>query len=146
MKYRIPTKPYKTAQAMIANEETGEVISLGTVIIETEVENLNTNFYQVSRNIEYSGILEIDFLNYLNIKSTNNKLIYWDDKILAKKFGVCRQTIQRVKKQFERANYIKYQNGVIFLNPKYFWKSSAKTRKKAYEEYCKIEKKKEETT
>ena len=83
-----------------------------------------------------TGILEIDFINYLYFNMSNkNTILFQNDSILAKRFNVTRKTIENVKKKLRKADIIKYTRQIIFVNPEKAFRGNAKKRNERISEY-----------
>lgn len=112
----------------------GELKNIGKGAISLYDEELNKDFYMFF-GCAKTGIIEIDFINYLLQSARKNVVIYQKDEIIAKRIGTSRQTIERIKKKLQDADVIKYNKGVIFINPRVYFKGKAKFRQEIAEEY-----------
>lgn len=106
----------------------GEVIDLGTADIKTVNESKNRNFFMIyKKGMQKTGILIFDLMNYLLLHMSNqNTICNLSNEKLAKELNVHRHTIERVKTKLKEANYIKYNNEIIFVNPDIYYKGNAK--------------------
>lgn len=82
-------------------------------------------------------IFELKFLIWL-ISAMQANYVHIKDEQLARKFECSRQRIGRLKQKLKKDNLLKYEPGVIFLNPEYIWRGNAYQRELAAEKYYKF--------
>ena len=81
-----------------------------------------------------SSVFEIQFLIFL-LKAMRSNYVHIKDETLAAKFGCSRQRIGRLKQKLEKDGLLKYQPGVIFVNPNLFYRGNAAGRDNLIAEY-----------
>ena len=119
---------------LIFKGQDGELKNIGKGAISLYDEELNKNFYMFF-GCRKTGIIELDFINYLLKSARKNVVIYQKDEILAKKIGTSRQTIERIKRKLQNADIIKYNKGIIFINPRVYFKGKARNKEEITIEY-----------
>lgn len=126
----------KHGDVMIASPETGEVISLGTAVIQTTDRKVNKNFFMLFDTYEIkTGIFEIDLLLYLMRRMSNKNTIIITDEKIAKDLKTTRQRVARTKQKLHKCDLLKYNAGRIMINPNYIYRGSAYKREERINEY-----------
>lgn len=126
----------KQGDVMIASPETGEIISLGTAVIQTTDRKVNKDFFMIFNPYnKKTEIFEIDLLMYLMQRMSNKNTIMITDEKIAKDFKTTRQRVARVKQKLKKCDLIKYTGGTIMINPTYIYRGTAYKREERINEY-----------
>lgn len=134
----ITSRIMEKGTVFIIDEKTGEAVSFGEAEIKAKRSKLNSDFFMFFNNItNYNSkiCIEIDLLFYLLRKMSSGNVIAVKNEKIAKDLGVCRQTIETAKKKMQKANWLDYTAGVIFINPEKIYRGNAYKREQRINEY-----------
>lgn len=135
-------KPEKTGtkvghlnkQVILRDKRTGKLYDFGDAEIRTEDKNRNKSFLMMWPQTMKSSVFEIQFLIFL-LNAMRSNYVHIKNETLATKFGCSRQRIERLKQKLEKDGLLKYQPGVIFVNPNLFYRGNAAGRDNLIAEY-----------
>lgn len=122
-------------QKFYSEDDTGKITEYGEVEIHSKDIRRNTKFTMLWTQEIKTNDHKLKMILWIIQNMSNKGTIAINSETLARILNCSEKTVRNVRKKLQAEGWIKYKNGVIFINPNVLWKGNAESREKADKQY-----------